>query len=1397
MASPAAVLQVFVNANTKVASAQLAAFDRQLTGVGKTSAATGASMGKMTKGAAMAGAGIAAVGAVAVVAGKQLYDLGVEFDEAYDTIRVRTGATGRELEKLQGSFRDVAKNVPNDFEDVGKAVGDLNTRLGLTGKPLERMAENMLHLSNITGDDLESSIRAVAVAFNDFQIPLGRQEKALNGLFRLYQASGVSVAQLAESVQKFGSPLRQLGFSFGEAASMFAAFERAGVNTQTMMPGLRMAIRNLTQPSADLAARMQDLGIQAGKPEKALQGVLKLLGNSSNLSVVEKTGLAYEVFGTRAGADMAEAIKQGRFEVDKYLKIFRDNKGDSIKKAADESYDFSENVKILGNNLKLFLEPAANAVFVALDDVTRALRQAFRELDGTSKKSSTLGNVLKVVSVIVYAARTAFQLFFRTTRRIIEGMVQIIKGFAQAFKGSFQFVMGLLTGNWRKALNGAKNFAKGTFKAIVGVIKSVTAPVRSVFQGVVEIVRDKFKSAYNAAVNFINGIIKVINKIPGVDISTISLGSGEGSSQRGRAAGLQRGGALMGGKPSGDSIPAMLERGEYVLNREAVKKIGVQRLNQLNFKNAPRFQKGGRVGMITGGDVVDAAKASVGLGKKALDLVAQGPGAFIDLLPKANLPQPIQGLGPWLIKQVSGFIKNKVGNLLASASGGVPGYTGPPPDFKQLGNNSWVDSNTLAVGYYLANKFGVSITDGWRPQNASYGAINSSHKRGTPGNPGALDFAPPSTALQSFAAKHIAGLTENDIHDWGTGLHNHIAFFQRGGIAKFNKGGFVGNINKIWGEHNSGYGDWGGPTLPSYVVAALAQAAGMPGKTMEQVTRGESGAHAKGTARPGATGIDPGGTKGHGLWMITSGYNEDLAAKVGGWGKMLNPVINAWAASQIYRRQGLGAWYGTGSVTGNGINYSGNYDIANALGGLGYRGALYMATDGGLGEKPKSIEALRKGAAKALDRVRALRGRGAKGFLDAAVGNAREASKLAGEGEVTRAKSRLQKARAQIRKAVRAGKKPGRPGGGGGGAAGGAATPTEIAETVSLEQNRAIIAQLDEKISLFERSAGAEWSPAGGDYDQTEIDGLRALYVQLRDAYVLQRDLVEAEIRRVEEMIQRRKEKIGEIVQKIRQWQIDIGVLQDSIRGGISEEQAKKWRERIGELEDKLKKGGTANQKEAWREEIKNLRGKLSGPSEEDKKRWKKQIEKIRGFISSGQTNMGNHNTFIEDARSIIEDNLRPELEDLIGVTGESGKIGDTNWEILALDNMTPGSVTSPSDGDSEIADLLRQQLQETQRALAISQAQMPIFQQFMPRFHQGGVVQGPMGAERPVMAQAGEGIFTRDQMRAMGSQNITVVIEDAAIDSNRIRVEVDGVIQDKVSTVRRQGSNRKFVTSR
>jgi hypothetical protein len=186
---------------------------------------------------------------------------------------------------------------------------------------------------------------------------------------------------------------------------------------------------------------------------------------------------------------------------------------------------------------------------------------------------------------------------------------------------------------------------------------------------------------------------------------------------------------------------------------------------------------------------------------------------------------------------------------------------------------------------------------------------------------------------------------------FGTGRHPRNAHEplkgQKGrflGLIKhLRSGGYVGNINHPWAEHNSGTGDWGGPTLPSYVVAALAEAAGdelaggnVPGVEAEQITRGESGSGKANSARPGATGEDPGGTKGWGLWMTTTTFNDEVAAKLGGYSKLLNPVKSAAAMAQTWP----GVYYGDKYVTSPGAHYDGNYDIRNALGGATFKEAL-------------------------------------------------------------------------------------------------------------------------------------------------------------------------------------------------------------------------------------------------------------------------------------------------------------------------------------------------------------------------------------------------------------------------------------------------------------------------
>ena len=85
----------------------------------KLAASTSSISTKLSGAAKVAGAGIL-IGAGAVAAG--LFEIGSSFDEAFDNIRIGTGATGPVLEGLQNDMKAVAGAVPASFGDAGKAV---------------------------------------------------------------------------------------------------------------------------------------------------------------------------------------------------------------------------------------------------------------------------------------------------------------------------------------------------------------------------------------------------------------------------------------------------------------------------------------------------------------------------------------------------------------------------------------------------------------------------------------------------------------------------------------------------------------------------------------------------------------------------------------------------------------------------------------------------------------------------------------------------------------------------------------------------------------------------------------------------------------------------------------------------------------------------------------------------------------------------------------------------------------------------------------------------------------------------------------------------------------------------------------------------------------------------
>lgn len=327
-----------------------------LKGIQQQGSKLGNVMGTVVKAGAIAG------GAAIVGAGAAVFKAGLDFDKAYDKIRTGTGATGKALEDLNKSFKDVFTAVPTSMDAASTAIADLNTRTGATGELLEGMAKQLLEMSRLTGTDVQQNIVSVTRTMGDWGVSNEDAALAMDKLFHVSQATGPSIDEIGRLMVQYGAPLRQMGFGFDEAAAMMGKFQKEGVNTELVMGSMRIGLVNLAKAGEE--------------PSEAFGRIVDEIKNMG--SQAEANARAVEIFGARAGPDMAAAIREGRFEIEDLVASLDEAEG-AINRTAEDTDSFGEKFKVLKNKITVAIEPMAIGLVNMLTDWADAADKWFTE----------------------------------------------------------------------------------------------------------------------------------------------------------------------------------------------------------------------------------------------------------------------------------------------------------------------------------------------------------------------------------------------------------------------------------------------------------------------------------------------------------------------------------------------------------------------------------------------------------------------------------------------------------------------------------------------------------------------------------------------------------------------------------------------------------------------------------------------------------------------------------------------------------------------------------------------------------------------------------------------------------------------------------------------------------
>lgn len=318
-------------------------------------------------------------------------------DAALDDVAIRTGATGDALESMQGIATDIATSMPVEWGDVGAAVGEVNTRFGSTGEELDSLSRDFLRFAQINNQNVSNSVDNVSRMIAGFGLRAEDATDILDMLNVVGQQTGEDVGHLSEALATNAGTFAAMGLSAEEAASFMAEASLAGLTTQQAMMGLRSAINFASNEGMDLA------------------DVFEMVTENA-----DDTGLMMDVFGSRAGMAIGNAVSNGTISLTEFSNTLGDFSG-SVQTTFDQTLDPIDEMTTLLNNLKELgyelvdafgpaISMAIDTVIPVIETITEKWRSLSPEMQDLIIKvaliAAAVGPVILLVSKFMGAAQT-------------------------------------------------------------------------------------------------------------------------------------------------------------------------------------------------------------------------------------------------------------------------------------------------------------------------------------------------------------------------------------------------------------------------------------------------------------------------------------------------------------------------------------------------------------------------------------------------------------------------------------------------------------------------------------------------------------------------------------------------------------------------------------------------------------------------------------------------------------------------------------------------------------------------------------------------------------------------------------------------------------------------------
>lgn len=478
-----------VETDTKNAQKGLEGFQDSMEDTQKVAQETEEQVGKAEHGISLKGAAIAtAVGAAVLKLGKEVAKATNEIQEGRATIVNATGATGEALQGLMDSAKNVYAESEQSFDEVSRAIGEVNTRLGLTGEALETTTGLFLDFADATGQDVQQSVIAVTQAMNRWNLEAEALPSVLDKLTYAGQASGVSVSQLTQNLTANAGTLQAMGYSMDEAIAMMMQFELQGIESSAVLMGMKKSFEDSAKAGTDARYDWEQL--------------MSSIANATDST--EANSLAIDAFGNRIATDMVSALQSGKLNFDDFTEALQNANG-TLEATDEASKTTADRIETLKHSITLMLSEVGEELAPMVEDL--------------------LPTVKMLLEAVFEAIEPLIPVIGDLAKKLIPPLVQIITSLVGVVVPIIENILPPLTsaltlvGNILTALFTILTPILEVVTKIVGIgmnlVSSMLTPLLNLLTPIFNLIADAINAVLTPLVKVLDTIVGWIDKLIG------------------------------------------------------------------------------------------------------------------------------------------------------------------------------------------------------------------------------------------------------------------------------------------------------------------------------------------------------------------------------------------------------------------------------------------------------------------------------------------------------------------------------------------------------------------------------------------------------------------------------------------------------------------------------------------------------------------------------------------------------------------------------------------------------------------------------------------------------------------------------------------------------------------